>query len=283
MSPLPSTIVSIVFLFVGIITMYTMMSVQGRSVEHPKKYITVHKATGYIFAVLFLFMFVTMLWRIEDYWQESSPRTALHVFLAVALFFLLTIKILIPRFFKRLNSHLFALGITLYAMGFTLVTITAGYYLIWKSEHKPYVVHVDGRMMDTELGKQLFITKCSTCHMLSDIMRPRGIEDWEDIINRMILLAAPRITVDEGNQILHYLSQTHVPKPVSKTAKADPVERHCLPCHKSKDIYRREHTRAEWKVIVRQMHAYDPDIVPEKEFEKIISFLLKEEETGTEK
>jgi hypothetical protein len=163
-------------------------------------------------------------------------------------------------------------------LGFTLVCITAGYYLIWKSEYKPYVAYISGHMMDENLGKELFITKCSTCHILSDIMRPRGVRDWQDIMNRMIVLAAPRITVDEGNQILYYLSKTHVPRPVPATVTANPVERHCLPCHKITDIYKVKHTRAEWEAIIKQMNTYDPDVVPQDKVQGIVNFLTRKDE-----
>lgn len=282
MTPLPSTIVSIVILLVGLIALYTMMSVQGRTPKNPHLYTKVHKVTGYLFAVLFLFMFVTMVWRVEDYWEESSARTALHVLLAVVVLFLLTIKILIPRYFKRLSSHLFGLGITIYAMVFSLVCITAGYYIIWKAEYKPYVAYVRGQMMDENLGKQLFITKCSTCHILSEIMRPRGMKDWQDIVNRMIVLDAPRITVDEGDQILYYLSKTHLPKPVPTAATANPVERHCLPCHKITDIYKVKHTRAEWEAILKQMNTYSPETVPKDKINEIVNFLTRKDETPSE-
>ncbi len=242
--------------------------------EEPKRYLIVHKIFGYSFAALFLLMFIAMVWRAPVHWEGSSPRVAGHVALAVAVLFLLSLKILIPRYFRRLSGTLFGLGIIIYAMSFALFGVTGGYYIIRHAKDEPGVTYEEIPHPDTELGKELFITKCSTCHVLRDIMRPREVESWKEVINKMVDLAAPRITVDEGSQILYYLSQTHVPERPSPQEEPSMLEQHCLPCHEAGEIRKRDHSRTEWRALVEQMHEYAPTIVPANKFDEIVDRLV---------
>lgn len=279
MNPLISTIIGGFFLFSGAVAVYTMMSKLGRhQISNPERYRTFHHVTGWIFVILFVIMFVFMLARIEHFWEESSPRITVHISLAMALLVLLSIKVTIPRFFPNLGKHLFLLGITVYLASFTLVGITAGYYIVRKIERMPYISHSElpEHMLDEKLGKELFITKCSTCHILENIMNPRSVESWEKVINDMIILAEPRITRHEASQILHYLSLTHVPQSFEVSEEATPIEKHCLPCHELKDIYGQRFSQSGWRSIVEKMNEYDSEIVPEEKINEIVDFLVKE-------
>lgn len=278
MDPLISTIFSGVFLVIGGAAVYFMMAKMGRKeLVHPDRYIVLHKWFGWIFVVLFLVLFVSMLERIESYYEESSPRITFHVVLSVALFLLILIKISIPRFFRMLGKHLFALGLAVYLTAFTLVTITAGYYIIWQYKEEPYIYHADipEHIKDINLGKELFIVKCSTCHLLENIMQPRSVESWEKIVNEMVKIAEPRITLDEANQILHYLNATHTPERIAVPATASLLEKHCLPCHSAKEIWSHSYSRSGWREIVKKMNEYDPEIVPLEKTGELVDFLIK--------
>jgi hypothetical protein len=277
LSPFWSTILSIVFLILGGVAVFTMMAVQGRGRPgNFQRYTRFHKWCGWLFLLLFAAMFILMLERVENYWEETSPRIALHVTFAISLVFLLALKVLIPRFFPKLNRHLFLFGITVYLSGFTMVWITAGYYLIWRYEEAPYIYHgeLPGHMLDIELGKQLFITKCSTCHLLENIMQTRSVVSWEGVVNRMVEMAAPRISPGEGAQILHYLTMTHVPAPGPATGS--PLERYCLPCHRASEIVRKFYSRAGWREVVREMREYGPEIIPADRVEEIVDYLMSD-------
>ena len=278
MNPLSNTITSTLFLIFGAAAVFSMLRLFGSNKsQNPQRLKVIHKVSGWIFVLLYILMFITMITRIEGYWEDSSARIILHVALAVALFFLLLLKILIPRFFPKLGKHLFALGISVYLTGFILVAITAGYYVIWTFRANPYIYHsgMNEHMLDERMGKEFFITKCSTCHALDSIMAFRSVESWEEIVNRMVEFAEPRIKPDEGKQILHYLVQTHVPQVFEGPQDASLVEKHCLPCHVAPDIYRKSYSRQGWSEIVSQMNAYDKEIVPEDKIEDIIEYLLE--------
>jgi len=281
MDPLVSTILSGIFLVVGATAVYFMMAKMGRKeAAHPERYTRLHRWFGWIFVVLFLVLFISMLERIESYYEESSPRITFHVVLSVALFLLILVKVSIPRFFKMLGKHLFLLGIGVYLTAFTLVTITAGYYIIWKYEDEPYISHAEipEHIKDINLGKELFIVKCSTCHLLESIMQPRSLESWEKIINEMVKIAEPRISIAEANQILHYLNATHTPEKKSVPASASLLEKHCLPCHNAKEIWSQSYSRSGWREIVKKMNEYDPEIVPLEKTGELVDFLIKNQD-----
>jgi len=278
MTPLLSTIISGIFLLFGGVAVYTMMKrMGGKELSRPEVYIKIHKITGWIFVILFVIMFIFMLGRVENYWEKSSSRITLHIALAVALLLLLVIKVVIPRFFSRLGRNLFLLGIGVYLTAFTLVIITGGYYVIRTVEQAPYLTHaaLPKHILDEKVGKELFINKCSTCHMLNEIMQPRSAESWETIVNEMVSLAEPRIRVNEGIQILHYLTLTHVPETVEIPDDASLVEKHCLACHEAKEIYGHSYSETGWREIVKKMNEYDPEIVPLDKIDEIVEFLVR--------
>lgn len=275
LSPLWSTIISITFLILGGIALYTMLSVQGRR-QPPdyQRYAAWHRVAGWVFVILFVFMFISMLQRVEDYWEESPSRIALHVSFSMALVFLLGLKVLIPRFFPKLLKNVFVLGVSVYLLAFTMVWITAGYYLVHQYHETPYISHAElpEHMLDTQLGKQLFIDRCSTCHLLQDIMQVRDTASWEEVIDRMIELAAPRISPAAGGQILHYLVETHTPQLVEE---GTPLEMHCLPCHKQHEIMGVSYSRVGWQEVVGRMHEYGPEFIPEEKIEEIVDILME--------
>jgi len=278
MDPLTSTIISGVFLLSGAVAVFTMMFRQGRpKTPDPKKYSTVHRISGSLFLFLYLVMFVSMVGRIGDFWEESSSRINMHVTLAIALFFLLLLKATIPRFFPVLGKHLFALGSLVFLTSFSLVGITGGYYIIWSIDKMPYIAHgeLPQQTLDTRLGQELFFRRCSICHALGPIMKPRSAGSWESVVNEMVSLAQPRIAPGEARQILHYLIENRVPRRPDESGTASPVEKHCLPCHSYNEIYQRTYRSEVWREILEDMHQYGPELVPVDKFDEIISFLVR--------
>ncbi len=278
MKPLPSIIVAIALLVVGLAPLYTMLSVQGRKIEDPRRYIRWHKITGYIFTALALFMFATMLWRASGYWFPTSPVVAVHVTLAFTFLFLLTLKILIARFYKRLSGHMFILGTGAYLLAFALISLTSSHHLIWRIEKKAELSYGDAPIVDPELGKGLLVEKCSSCHSLSNILKPRGEEAWEAIVGEMIERSHSMMTIDEANHILYYLVENVSPRPVSTAPGADPVDTYCVSCHDAPEVLKAPRSREEWEAIVTRMRRHHPDIVPEKDIDRIVESLMRKQE-----
>jgi hypothetical protein len=278
LSPPVTTILSLLFLLAGGISIVIMMrKLGGKQFTRPEIATRIHHVTGWSFAVLYLILLVVMVGRIERYWEAAPARIAIHVALAVSLFVLLTVKIAIPRLFPGLARHLFIFGVSAYLVGFVLVGITAGYYLLQYFRGVPYISHSTLRvkMEDRRLGLELFITRCSVCHQLRDIMTPRMPKEWEEIVTRMVMLAEPRITPAEAGQILDYLKATHVPKPSAAGPGTSLIGRYCSPCHAIADIERMHFDRIEWEKTVGRMSKRAPGIVPPYKIKTIVDDLVQ--------
>lgn len=276
--PMVTTSLSLLFVLAGGVSLVIMMEkLGGKQFARPALATRVHRITGWSVVVLYLILLVVMVGRIERYWETAPARIAIHVALAVSLLVLLAVKISIPRLFPGLARHLFVFGVSAYLVGFVLVGITAGYYLLQTFRGVPYISHgtLPKRMEDPRLGLELFITRCSVCHQLRDILTPRKPKEWEDIVTRMVKLAEPRISPDEAGQILDYLQATRVPKPSASAPGTTLVGRYCSPCHALPDIERRHFDRAEWGKIVRRMGKRAPDIVPPDKIEKVVDALVQ--------
>ena len=228
MSPEISTIVSILFLVLGTASVWTMMMRFGRqSTSHTL--LIIHKVSGWLFTLMFIVMTVVMTERMTRHWEQLSALTTIHGTLAVALLLLLTLKLVIPRFFPGLAKHLFLLGVSAFLLAFTLVGISAGYYLVLKIRKIPYISHNDlsNTDLDAQRGKQFLIVKCSTCHIVKDILgNYNSPEEWEKIVNRMVKLAAPQITPGEARQIIYFLATEYGPRngdPIRRTRAVTPA------------------------------------------------------------
>lgn len=209
MSPETSTLISAVFLLVGGGAAVTMMFRLGRQAS--SRWLTIlHRICGWTFAIIYFVMVAVMLGRMEHYWEELSPLTTIHCTFSVLLFTLIVAKLLIPRFFPGLAKYLFPLGFSVFLTAFCLVGISGGFFLLRKVQRFPYISHADlsDSVLDVSLGRQLFITKCSTCHVLNEILDRRSAAEWERTVNRMLENASPRISPGEGKQILHFLVKT---------------------------------------------------------------------------
>lgn len=206
MSPAVSTMVSILCLVLGTASVWSMMMRFGRQ-STGRTHLIIHRVAGWSFALVFVIMTTVMTERMTRHWEQLSALTTVHGTLAVTLLLLLALKLVIPRFFPGLTKHLFLLGISTFLLAFTLVGISAGYYLVLKIRKIPYISHNDltNTELDAQRGKQFLIVKCATCHIVKDILTKNTPEEWEKIVNRMVKLAAPQITPGEARQITYFL------------------------------------------------------------------------------
>jgi hypothetical protein len=279
--PLFSTVASLVFLVIGAVALYSMMARMGKKdVSRPEVYTKIHRIAGWSFTTLFAGIFIYMIIRLTYHTDEFPARIASHLTLAITLLCLLAMKISVPRFFPNLGKNLFSLGVGAYLLAFTMVLLTAGYHIQKIITHEPYVYHgdFDKRFADETLGKEFLITKCSACHVLENILKPRSEKAWGHIVNRMVALAQPRISPGEASQILAYLGKNYIPKPIESPASASLIEKHCLPCHSEKDIYKTPYSLIAWKVIIKKMSEFDENIVPPGKVNELAEYLMKNQE-----
>jgi hypothetical protein len=64
------------------------------------------------------------------------------------------------------------------------------------------------------------IVKCSTCHIVKDILSNNTPAEWEKIVNRMVKLAAPQITRRGAADNL--LSRDRIPPPIRRSGPTAP-------------------------------------------------------------
>lgn len=276
--PFFSTTASLILLLIGAVCLYTMMTRMGKKeLTNPDTYTKVHRIAGWSFTAFFVVLIIYMTIRVAHYTDEFASRITWHLSLAIAMLCLLVIKISIPRIFPNLGRQLFLLGAGVYVIAFPMVLITAGYHVQKMITHEPYVYHGDFAkdFADERLGKEYFITKCSICHVLENILKPRSETAWGNVLNRMVLLAQPRISEGEASQILAYLTKNYIPKRIEVPAGASLLEQHCLPCHQAKDIYKTPYGLVAWKVIIKKMSELDEKIVPINKIDEIADYLMK--------
>jgi len=275
--PFLSTVASVCFLFIGAVAVYTMMARMGGKVSNPDAYNKVHRLAGWSFTTFFAILYIYMLVRVASHTDEFTSRITVHFTLAITMLCLLAIKISVPRIFPNLSRHLFFLGVGVYLLAFPMVFITAGYHIQKLVTNEPYVYHsnFDKNFADERLGKEFLILKCSACHVLETILKPRSEAAWGNVLNRMVLLAQPRISEGEANQILAYLTKNYIPRRIEVPAGATLIEQHCLPCHQAPDIYKTHYNLVAWKVIINKMSELDKEIVPPDKIDQIADYLMK--------
>lgn len=279
MSPAASAAVTAVFLLAGALAVWTMTAMLGRSAPPGRiPYRMIHRVSGWVFFLLLLLMFVTMFGRIENFWEESPPRIALHFALASGLLFLAAVKVGVARYCKGLGKHLFGLGIGVYLLAFPMTIITGSYYLVRVLEGSPYLSHAAlTDHLDERLGKALMIDKCTTCHPLLDVLRPRTAPDWEKTVSRMVALARPRIKPMEGRQILNYLILNHIPREATpEDREGTPFQKYCTHCHTWAEMEPHRLDQESWEKVVRRMHGHAPKLVPLERAAEIAAYLAEQ-------
>lgn len=128
---------AILFVFLAGFNVWNMLMGRGSSTGRAKLWMQVHRIAGYAFVSLFAVLCYFMLQRIKGLTDELSPRLIVHMGLALIIAPLLLVKIVVARFQKAARGLLMALGITIFAIAFTLVALNVSiHYLRAASTHK---------------------------------------------------------------------------------------------------------------------------------------------------
>jgi len=91
---------------------------------------------GYLFISLFCIMTSFMIARNKKGPHELSLRSMLHILIAMVLTPLLLVKVLIARYYKIFTTALVPLGVTIFTLGFVLIALTAGPFLLRRAAVK---------------------------------------------------------------------------------------------------------------------------------------------------
>jgi ferredoxin-NADP reductase len=124
------------FVFLAGFNVWIMLTGRGATPHTQRIWTQIHRICGYIFISLFVIFCYFMMLRIRSA-DELSPRIVMHLALALILAPLLLVKVIIVRYQKSAWNMLIALGTTIFAIAFTLVSMNvAVHYLRDLAPHK---------------------------------------------------------------------------------------------------------------------------------------------------
>jgi mono/diheme cytochrome c family protein len=220
METLLNVVLGLLFLALGVVNTLLMFHLWGYPFDHathrssaPRWLMRVHRATGYAFLLIYLYLMAQMLPRIWHYQIELPPRTVMHLTLGLAIGIILFVKIGIVRFFKHLESSLVPmLGVALLICTVLLVGLSVPFVLkeqylsqqafgsVLSAENLarlktllpraglPAEADVDAlaSVRGLETGRRVLLSKCVQCHDLRTVLvRPKTPEAWLQTVNRM--------------------------------------------------------------------------------------------------
>ncbi len=223
-----------------------------------------HRLAGYAFVALFCLMTWFMILKVRDQQEDLSMRSMFHVLVALILAPLLGLKILIARRYRNYQSALIPLGLTIFVLGFVLVSSTAGPYLFRRVTMKDISlqsINMGAARIDLRTSEELMQKRCSRCHNLDRVVGARkDAGAWLETVNRMRALPGSGISEGDAKTILSYLileasidsSTTNGELTVGKAL----VDTHCNRCHGLDRTYQAAKTPDEWKATVTRMVNY---------------------------
>jgi hypothetical protein len=169
---------------------YSMFEILGRSTpaHSIERFKRLHKASGYLYAALFVLISYLCIGFAAASKADPSPRAALHIVLALSLAALFFLKVLYVRVFRQFYAHARTIGVIMGVLSFVLVGLTGGYYLVVsrfgqdrtvdKSVYyelkgpllavteiaRPGIRAIRTDRLSIERGRTLFASKCAICH-----------------------------------------------------------------------------------------------------------------------
>jgi len=165
---------------VSIVTIFEMFGRQERKFDSGTLR-KVHRLSGLVFFLLSLGIAYICLDFLAKTKAEPSPRAAFHAVFAVAVLFLLCLKVLFNRVYRQFYGHLQTMGLILAFTSFSMIGTSAGYFLVVSkfgreipvprtAEQKDNTVQEKSKILaktdfqSIAKGKELYESKCTFCH-----------------------------------------------------------------------------------------------------------------------
>ena len=235
MSTATSTILGLVFLGLGNASVFLMYKLWGYPFDHetrtsaaPKSLMFVHRAIGYAYLILYIFMMWHMVPRLWNYQVELPPRTVAHLMLGITIGVLLLVKISILRFFRHFEEAMPYIGTVLLICTYLLIGLSIPFTLRESTlrvfsdasiERTHTRLQMAGLPPDAPLdklatrrklreGQEVLLKKCVQCHDLRTILvRPRTPPDWVRTVDRMAIkpMIGEPITLEDQWTVSAYL------------------------------------------------------------------------------
>lgn len=235
MSTATSTILGLIFLGLGNASVFLMYKLWGYPFDHetrtsaaPKSLMFVHRAIGYAYLILYIFMMWHMVPRLWNYQIELPPRTVAHLMLGITIGVLLLVKISILRFFRHFEEAMPYIGTVLLICTYLLIGLSIPFTLRESTlrvfsdasiERTHTRLQMAGLPPDAPLdklatrrklreGQDVLLKKCVQCHDLRTILtRPRTPPDWVRTVDRMAIkpMIGEPITLEDQWTVSAYL------------------------------------------------------------------------------
>lgn len=239
MSTGTSTILGLVFLGLGNASVFLMYKLWGYPFDHetrtsaaPKSLMFIHRAIGYAYLILYIFMMWHMVPRLWNYQVELPPRTVAHLMLGITIGVLLLVKISILRFFRHFEEAMPYIGTVLLICTYLLIGLSVPFTLQESALRIRSDVFSDASLQRTHIrlqmaglspdapldklatrrklseGQDVLLKKCVQCHDLRTILaRPRTPPDWVRTVERMAIkpIIGEPITLEDEWTVSAYL------------------------------------------------------------------------------
>ncbi|MFC1636687.1 hypothetical protein ACFL5Z_17805 [Planctomycetota bacterium] len=211
---------SLFWLALSLVALVTMAEILGRTKSSPsaaKRHL--HRIAGYSFAGLYLVFLVGMFIRMNRFGSPRGLGIGLHAYLGIIVCALLLVKILIARRYRKYMSAMPSIGMSLFVLAFTIVTMSGLWRLGARAASTTVSVTYRGRSHQgsVALGKKVMYLKCTRCHDLRPVMLfARDEQDWQRYLRRMQGKDPDLLTDEDCVNVIAFLSQTLSPEiPVS--------------------------------------------------------------------
>lgn len=191
-------------------------------------FVVAHRIFGYAFLALYLFFLWQMVPRLWTYQIEFPSRTVMHFTLGMAVGPILLLKILIVRFFRRMDATLAPmLGSSLFVSAVVLIGLSTPFALqesvqAWTMPEGGFLAEenllrirslllqagldevTSQRLASSEslaAGRAVLRRECIECHDLRTVLaKPRTPDNWRSTVRRMADRTTLFNPLDEAEQ-----------------------------------------------------------------------------------
>lgn len=204
--------VSILLIIFASFAIFTMFEIFGKTdrrfnVEKLKK---IHRLSGRLFFLVFLVGALGCLYYLYQSKVEFTPRATVHVFSAVAIFLLFSLKMLFIKFYRQFYSYAKLLGVIVALLSFNLFAFSTGYSIVTSDFKKAdnttqqtETLIASSKKGDAQAGKKLYDKHCLSCHYPDKKDYKRSAPGLKGLYQEKVLPVSKKPVTDENviNQI----------------------------------------------------------------------------------
>lgn len=200
----PDFVLAFLFVTFGAISFFTMLHLMGSGhTPHARALRAAHRISELIAILVFA---VVLIGDVMDLVRFGlSVRGVIIITLAAILIPLLIVKNLISEKYPELSNRLISIGATVLVIVFVFSAASAIFQYVEPRE-APRGDRWTAPRVDLDLGKDLFVTKCSKCHRLDTALsESHTAEEWYATVEAMRQKDLTWISEDQAEAIAEFL------------------------------------------------------------------------------